>query len=103
MELAAAQSGEVCSNFTATLTTWRTWPVPIYPASSAALGGACPALSAVPKISRNLVAYLACLIVNTPYVGRTADTSAGGLGEAHAEILLKVLKLATDEAYNARH
>ena len=48
----------------------------VYPASSAALGGACPALSAVPKISRNLVAYLAGLIVVTPYIGGTS----GGKG-----------------------
>ena len=33
--------------------------ISVYPTSSAALGGACPALSPMPKISRNLVAYLA--------------------------------------------
>ena len=71
----------------------------VYPASSAALGGACPALSAVPKISRNLVAYLAGLIVVTQYIGWAADTRASGLGEAHADVVLKVLKLATDAAY----
>ena len=38
----------------------------VYPASSVALGGACPALSAMPKISKNLVAYLAGLILVTP-------------------------------------
>ena len=43
----------------------------VYPASPAAFGGVCPALKAVPKISRNLVAYLAGLIVVTPYIGRT--------------------------------
>ena len=38
----------------------------VYPASSAALGGACPALSAMPKIFRNLVTYIADLIVVIP-------------------------------------
>ena len=71
----------------------------VYPASSAALGGACPALSAVPKISRNLVAYLAGLIVVTPYIGKTANSCASGLGEAHADVVLEVLKLATDAAH----
>ena len=71
----------------------------VYPTSSAALVGTCPALSTVPKVSRNLVTYLAGLIVVTPYIGGTADTCAGGLGEAHADIVLQVLKLATDEAY----
>ena len=59
----------------------------VYPASSAVLGGACPALSAVPKISRILVGYLACLIVDqfevTPYISGTADTRAGGLARRH--------------------
>ena len=67
----------------------------VNPASSAALGGACPALSAMPKISKNLVAYLAGLIVVTPYIGWTSNTSAAGLGEAHAEVVLKVLKFVT--------
>ena len=71
-----------------------------------ALGGACPALSAVPKISRILVPYLAGLIVVTPYIGGTSDASTAGFGEAHAssvtltapDAVLKVLKLATDAA-----
>ena len=71
----------------------------VYPASSVALGGACPALSEMPKISKNLVAYLAGLIVVTLYIGGTSDTSATGLGEAHADVVLKVLKLVTDAAY----
>ena len=60
----------------------------VYPANSAALGGTCPALSA---ISRNLVAYLAGLIVVTQYIGGTANTRAAlaGLGEAHANVVLK--------------
>ena len=75
----------------------------VYLASSAALGGACPALSAMPKISRNLVAYLAGLIagliVVNPYISGTSDTRAAGLGEAHADVVLKVLMLETDAAY----
>ena len=51
------------------------------------------------KISRNLVACLASLIVVTPYIGGTSDTRAAGHGEAHADVVLKVLKLATDAAY----
>ena len=62
----------------------------VYPASYAALGGACPALSLVPKISRNLVAYLACLILDqfegTRYIAGTANTRAAGLGEAQANV-----------------
>ena len=34
-----------------------------------------------------------------PVHRRTSDTSAAGLGEAHADVVLKVLKLATDAAY----
>ena len=65
----------------------------VYPASSAALGGACPALSVVPKISRNLVAYLAGLIVVTPlYPVHRAGCRypAAGLGEVHADDVLKI-------------
>ena len=46
-----------------------------------------------------LVSYLACLIVVTQYIGGTADASAAGLGEAHADVDIKVLKLETDAAY----
>ena len=53
----------------------------------------------MPRISRNLVAYLACLIVVTLCISWTANTSARGLGKAHTDLDLKVLKLATDEAY----
>ena len=35
----------------------------------------------------------------TQYIGGTADSRASGLGEAHADVVLKVLKLATDAAY----
>ena len=68
-------------------------------ATPAAIGGAFPALSAVPTISKNLVAYLACLIVVTPYFRGTANTRVAGLGETHADVVLQVLKLATDSAY----
>ena len=51
----------------------------VYPASFTALEGACPTLSAVPKISRNLVAYLAGLIVFIPYIGGTSETRAQAL------------------------
>ena len=67
----------------------------LYPASSVALGGGCPALRVVPNISRNLVAYLAGLIVVTQYICGTAGTCAAGLGEAHTDIVLKILTLAT--------
>ena len=74
----------------------------VYPASSAALGGACPALSAdLLRVAEDFHAYLAGLIVVNPSIGRTADTRASGLGEAHADVVLKVLKLATEAAYNA--
>ena len=35
----------------------------------------------------------------TPYISGTDDTRAAGLGEAHVDVVLKVLKLATDVAY----
>ena len=53
----------------------------------------------MPKISRNFVAFLSGLIVVTPNIGGTSDTRAASLGEAHADVVLKVLKLATDAAY----
>ena len=83
-ELGTWRSMSQLQGFTATLDLASS----VYPASFAALGGACPALSAVPKISRNLVTYLAGLIVITPYIGGTADTRAAGLGEAHADVVL---------------
>ena len=53
----------------------------------------------MPKISKNLVAYLVGLIVVTQYFGGTANPRAAGLGEAHADVVLQVLKLATDLNY----
>ena len=52
-----------------------------FDATPAAIGGAFPALSAVPKISKNLVAYLAGLIVVTTYISGTSDQRATGIGE----------------------
>ena len=51
----------------------------------------------VPKISKNLVAYLAGLIVVTQY----AAGSAAGLAEAHADVALKHLKLVSDTEYTS--
>ena len=53
----------------------------------------------MPKISRNFVANLAGLIVVTPNIGGTSDNRATSLGEAHADVVLKVLKLETHAAY----
>ena len=38
--------------------------------------------------------------MRAPYIGGTANTRARGLGEVHTDIVLKVLKSATDAAYN---
>ena len=70
-------------------------------ASPAALGTVCPALRAVPKISKNLVAYLAGLFVVTPYAAGSGDTRAAGLAEAHADVVVKYLKLVSDADYTA--
>ena len=53
-------------------------------ATLAVIGGAFLALSAVPKISKNLAAYLADLIVFTPHWEGTADPRAPSFAEAHA-------------------
>ena len=42
-----------------------------------------------------LVTYLACLIVVTPYAARSCNNCASGLAEAHADVVLKYLKLVT--------
>ena len=42
------------------------------------------------------VAYLAGLIVVTPYAAGSCDTSAAGLAEANVDIVLKYLKLVSD-------
>ena len=46
-----------------------------------------------------MVAYLACLLVVTQYFGWTTDPRAAGLGEAHAYVVLQVLKLVTNLNY----
>ena len=35
----------------------------------------------------------------TPNIGGTSDARAASLGEAHADVVLKVLKLKTEAAY----
>ena len=39
------------------------------------------------------------IIPNTPYFEGTADSRAAGLGEAHADVVLQVLKRVTKSAY----
>ena len=50
----------------------------VYDASPAALGTVCPALPAVPKISKNLVAYMAGLLVTAQYCIGNGDIRAAG-------------------------
>ena len=69
---------------------------PQYDATPAAIRGAFSALSAVRKISKNLVAYPASLLVVTQHLGGTDDPRADDLGEAHAGVVLQLLKLTTD-------
>ena len=47
------------------------------------------------------VAYLAGLIVVTPYAAGSSDTRAAGLAEAHADVVLKYPKLGFDADYTA--
>ena len=76
------------------------WPVPCTPRVLRPWEGpVLYALSAMPKIPRNFVAYLSGLIVVTPNIGGTSDIRAASLGEAHADVVLKFLKLETDAAY----
>ena len=91
--------GGVFHRCTARLTRWRTWPVP-FTTWLLAVGGAFPALCAVAKISIHLVGYLslAGLIVVALYIGGAADTRAAGLAEAHAEVMVGVLKKVDDGA-----
>ena len=51
----------------------------VYDAIPAALGSVCPALPAVPKISKNLVAYIASMPVTAPYAIGASDRRADGL------------------------
>ena len=77
-ELSTWRSHVVCRNFTAILMIWRTWPVPC---------------------TSHCTPLLAVLRRWEPVGGAGADTRAAGLGEAHADVVLKVLKLATNAAY----
>ena len=72
----------------------------IYDATPAAVGGAFPALVVVVKISGHLVGYLAGLIVVAQYSGWAADTRAASLAEAHAEVIVGVLKKVDDAQYS---
>ena len=80
------------------MTRWRSWPVPF--ATPAAVKRAFPALGAVAKISRHLVGYLAGLIVVAQYTGGAADTCAAGLADAHAEVIVGVLKKVHNADYS---
>ena len=75
----------------------------VYDSTPAAVGGAFrpfPVLCAVAKISRHLVCYLAGLIGVALYIGGAADTRAAGLAEAHAEVIVGVLKKVDDAEYS---
>ena len=50
----------------------------------------CPALPEVPKISKNLVAYNAGMLVTAPYAIGAGDRRANGLAEAHADAVLNL-------------
>ena len=102
--LTSVVRGGVCCNCTVRLTGWWCWPGNfLYDVTPAAIGGAFRTLGAIANISRNLVAYLACLIVVAPYLGLKlggpADSRAAGLAEAHAEVVLWVLKKVNDAEY----
>ena len=69
----------------------------MYDASPAALGTVCPALPAVPKISKNLVAYMAGLLVTAPYCIETAIPAP----QADANAFLKYPNLVSDAEFTA--
>ena len=73
----------------------------VYDAIPAALGSVCPALPAVPKISKNLFAYMAGMLVTAPYAMVASDRRADGLAEAHANAVLKYLNLVPDIDFTA--
>ena len=68
---------------------------------SQAYGTAFPALPAVPKISKNLAAYFAGMLVIAPYAARVADRRADGLAEAHADAVYKFLNQVDDASFTA--
>ena len=85
--LTSSALGGLCRNCSAQLTRMRPWPVP---STRRLLQGLEGPFSAVPRISKNLVAYLAGLsrlIVVIQYFGGTAS------------VVLQILKLATDSNY----
>ena len=79
----------------------------VFDAIPAALGSVCPAqaaLPAVPKISNNLVAHIAGMLVTAPYAIGAGDTRArreAGLAEAHADAVLNYLNLVPDTDFTA--
>ena len=68
----------------------------VHDAIPAALGSVSPALPAVPKISKNLVPYIAGMLVTAPYAIGACDRRANGLAEAHANAVLKYLNLVLE-------
>ena len=65
----------------------------VYDAIPVALGSVCPALPAVPKISKNLVAKMAGMLLTALYAIGASDRRAHGLAEEHADAVLKYLNL----------
>ena len=55
----------------------------------------------MPKISKNLVAYIAGMLVTAPYAIGAGDTRVAGLAEAHADAVLKYLNLVSDTDFTA--
>ena len=73
----------------------------VYDAIPAALGSVRPALPAVQKISKNLVAYITGMLLTAPYAIEAGDTRAAGLAEAHADAVLKYLNLVSNTDFTA--
>ena len=95
--------GGVCRNCTARLTRWRTWPVPFSTRHLRRSEGPFLHSAWLPRFpgsGRHLVSYLACPIVVAPYIGGVADIRAAGLAEAHAWVMVGVLKKADDAQYS---
>ena len=95
--LTSSVRGGVCHNCSAQLTRWRSWPVQSAIRLLLRLEGQFlhSALCQRFPSSKNLFAYLACLSVVTQYIGGTTNPLATGLGGAHANVVLHLLKLAT--------
>ena len=73
----------------------------VYDSIPAALGSVCSALPDVPKISKNLVDYIAGMLVTAPYAIGASDRRANALAEAHADTVLKYLNLVSDTDFTA--